>query len=94
MKTCSCKEVQRLQTILDEWGISDEPPIKIIQKILDNPIYVGLGDTLTVKIDRNNDASISTLFENPMIIDKLTIYSFKDALGYTNGVMGVMGESQ
>ena len=80
--------------IIKEWGISNEPPIKIkSHKIA--PLCVSRGDTMTVKVTgKESNHSISSKIGINMVIDNLSIYSFTDALGFNNAVMGVFGESK
>lgn len=87
-------QLRGANALIASWGISNEPPIKICTKSF-GPIHLNCMDSLTVSLDRKGEESVSlsTKLLYPIIADSVSIYSFTDALGFKNAVMGVFGES-
>ncbi len=90
------KEIARMQALLDEWGIGGGPPIKLEAQWLNNPTYVASGDGfhLTVnKLDGTKEELHHTSTYTQRI-NHVSIYRFKDALGYEHATMGVFGDKK
>ncbi len=90
------KEIARLQALLDEWGIGGGPPIQLEAKWLTNPTCVMPGDGfhLTVKKEDGTKEELHHTITYTQRINHVSIYRFKDALGYEHATMGVFGDKK
>ena len=90
-------EFVAMAAILKEWGIGPyaEPPIKIKTKTV-GPFEAFPQDTMNVSYTPAGDKPISLRapIGRAMTVDTLTIFAFKDALGFTNAIAGVVGKSE
>lgn len=86
--------VAKQQAALDEWGISDTPPILMEARKLDHAFAVCPGDSFQLRrtLGGVEQPLLVHQVTEAKLIDHVSIYKFTDALGYKHAMMGVFGE--
>lgn len=92
-------ENRQLKAKLEEWGISDFPPIVLERKDVSPPYTVGRGDGFRLTLhEPQADGSVTDTvlaeidIDAPCTIDSATIFRFKDALGFKHAYVGAIGQ--